>query len=82
MSLRAVIIESFYEVLEQRDCDLLVGELDDNVVLLESGLDSLGFAILVATLDEKLDIDPFVIMKEPVYPTTFGEFVKAYDSVN
>jgi Phosphopantetheine attachment site len=44
----------------------------------ESGLDSLGFAILVAQLEETLGYDPFVCMSEPVYPTTLGEFVDVY----
>ena len=44
--------------------------------MLDSGLDSLGFAILVARLEEELGFDPFVEMKEAVYPTTFADFVK------
>ena len=56
----------------------LVRELDDSTVLLESGLDSLGFAILVARLEEELGYDPFSIMVEPVYPRTLGEFVTIY----
>lgn len=56
----------------------LVSELDDCTVLLESGLDSLGFAILVARLEEELGYDPFSIMDEPVYPRTLGEFVSIY----
>ena len=51
----------------------------DNSVLLESGLDSLGFAILVVRLEETLGYDPFVLMSEPVYPKTFGEFLDIYE---
>lgn len=51
----------------------------DSVVLLESGLDSLGFAILVSRLEEELGYDPFVIMTEPYYPRTLGEFIAIYD---
>lgn len=80
--LREVIEEVFYEVLEQIGSSLLVPKLDDNVILLESGLDSLGFAILVATLEEKLDYDPFTLMNEPIYPNTFGEFVEIYERMN
>ena len=47
-------------------------------VLLESGLDSLGFAILVARLEEELGYDPFVMMDVPVYPRTLSEFVEIY----
>lgn len=77
-----VIKEAFLEVLELTGAELLVPELTNDVVLLESGLDSLGFAILVATLEEKLGFDPFTMMDEPLYPTTFGEFVAIYEKIN
>lgn len=82
MSVRESIINIFEEVVEQTNSELLVSELRDDTVLLESGLDSLGFAILVAQLDEELDIDPFVEMDEPVYPRTFGEFVSIYEKAS
>lgn len=77
-----IIKETFMEVLEQTGSKLLVPELKDDVILLESGLDSLGFAILVATLEEKLEFDPFTLMEEPFYPSTFGEFVEIYEKMN
>lgn len=77
-----IIKETYMEVLEQTGAKLLVPELKDDVVLLESGLDSLGFAILVATLEEKLEFDPFSLMEEPFYPSTFGEFVSIYEKMN
>lgn len=76
-NLRDVIIETFHEALEATD-SVLIGELNDDTVLLESGLDSLGFAILVARLEEELEYDPFTIMDEPIYPTTFKEFLDIY----
>jgi acyl carrier protein len=82
MLIRETIKETYLEVLEQTGNELLVPELTDEVVLLESGLDSLGFAILVATLDERLEFDPFTIMDEPFYPSTFGEFVEIYEKMN
>jgi hypothetical protein len=57
----------------------IVSDLNDETVLLESGLDSLGFAILVARLEEEFEYDPFAIMDEPVYPRTLGEFVAIYE---
>ena len=57
----------------------IVSDLNDETVLLESGLDSLGFAILVARLEEELQYDPFTMMDEPVYPRTLGEFVAVYE---
>jgi len=80
--MKEIIKQTYMEVLEQTGSSLLVPELKDDVVLLESGLDSLGFAILVATLEEKLEFDPFTMMDEPFYPSTFGEFVEIYEKMN
>lgn len=77
MELRNKILEVVIEVAELSECDL-VANFTDSTILLESGLDSLGFAILVARLEEELDYDPFVEMEDAVYPTTFGEFVTIY----
>ena len=78
--LRKIITKTFNEVLEQTNPEhKKYNELDDNLVLLDSGLDSLGFAILVALLDEELGYDPFQVMEEPIYPTTFDEFLKTYE---
>lgn len=71
------IIEVFHEVLELTSKKLLA-PLEDNLVLLESGMDSLGFAILIARLEEELGFDPFIEMDTPFYPKTFGEFISAY----
>ncbi len=80
--MRELIQIKFMEVLEQIDSKLSVDKITDDMILLESGLDSLGFAILVATLEEELDFDPFSIMKEAIYPNTFGEFVNMYEKFN
>lgn len=80
--IREKIKETFMEVLNQVEKKLLVSDLSDDVVLLESGLDSLGFAILIAALEEKLGYDPFTMLEEPVYPKTFGEFVSIYEKMN
>ena len=78
--LRKIITKTFNEVLEQTNPEHeKYNELDDDLVLLDSGLDSLGFAILVALLDEELGYDPFQVMEEPIYPTTFDEFLKTYE---
>lgn len=80
--MKNIIKDTYMEVLEQIGSKLLVSNLNDDVILLESGLDSLGFAILVATLEEKLGFDPFTMMNEPFYPSTFGEFVLFYEKMN
>lgn len=78
--MRELILKKFNEVLEQNEEGVTLSSISDDQVLLESGLDSLGFAILVALLDEELGFDPFQLTDEPVYPTTFGEFVAIYES--
>jgi hypothetical protein len=69
---------TFLEIL-QSSGQQLNEPLTREIVLLRSGLDSLGFAILVARLEEVLNYDPFVQMSEPVYPQTFGDFVDIYE---
>jgi len=75
---RKVIVDSIHRIVEENDLELSPS-LNDDSVLLESGLDSLGFAILVADLEGSLGFDPFVMMEEPVYPNTLGEFVAIYE---
>lgn len=53
-------------------------KLTPDQVLLECGLDSLGFAVLVTRLDEELGYDPFTLDEEAYYPQTFGDFVDFY----
>lgn len=74
--MRDQIITAIKETADIRDTE--VAALTDETVLLESGLDSLGFAILVARLEEELGYDPFVMMDEPVYPRSLGEFIEIY----
>ena len=76
--IREKIVEIFNEAIEMRGAEFK-GTLTDESVLLETGLDSLGFAILVARLEEELGYDPFVLMDTPVYPKRFSEFVGIYE---
>lgn len=53
-------------------------DLGPQTEVFESGLDSLGFAILVASLEDRLGFDPFLALTEAVYPHTVGEFIAIY----
>ena len=75
-NLREKITMAIQEVAEMRGTE--VGALTDETILLESGLDSLGFAILVAKLEEDLGYDPFVLMDSPFYPRSFIDFIQIY----
>lgn len=50
-----------------------------DTILLDTGLDSLGFAIFVSSLDEALGYDPFTLAEDAFYPQTFSEFVAFYE---
>lgn len=52
--------------------------LEEDTLLLQTGLDSLGYAILVTRLEETLGFDPFSNSSVPYYPTTYGEFLDFY----
>lgn len=73
---RAVIVAEIAALFDEEG--LPPAELQDSTVLLESGLDSLGFAVLVTRLEDTLGYDPFTLMDEPVYPRTLEEFVDVY----
>lgn len=71
------ILAMMKEIASENDVEINTN-IASETVLLESGLDSLGFAILIARLEEELGYDPFTIMEEPVYPQTFGQLVEIY----
>lgn len=77
MDIEQHIRDSLQHVAEIANCQL-TSPVTDSTVLLQSGLDSLGFAMLVAQLEETLGIDPFSQMEFAVYPTTFADFVSIY----
>lgn len=55
-----------------------LGVIEGNTVLSDSGLDSLGFAILVARLEQKTGYDPFSRLPAEQFPHTFSELVAVY----
>ena len=77
-NIKKTIIDSIERITEENGLEL-AKDFNDDSVLLESGLDSLGFAILFADLEDTLGYDPFVMMEEPVYPRTLKDFVSIYE---
>ena len=77
MNVRSEIITQFTQVAEEHGKRL--APLTDDLELLESGLDSLCFAVVVVRLQEALDVDPFSTSENSIFPVTFGEFVKFYE---
>lgn len=78
MNIRTALEKIFAEVLAEAAVPVPASFADD-LVLLQSGLDSLGFAVLIARLETELGYDPFTLMSEPFYPRTFGELVAIYE---
>jgi len=77
MSLKSTIIEHMRQIAKEQERQL--EPLTDDLVLVESGLDSLGFAILVARLEDTLGFDPFTTSDDVYYPVTLGDFIRFYD---
>jgi acyl carrier protein len=76
-SIRAEIITQFQRVAQEQDKAL--APLSDELALLDSGLDSLCLAIVVARLEDSLDVDPFSTAEDLSFPITVGEFIKFYE---
>ena len=66
----------FEQVVKEQNKQLV--PLSDDLVLLESGLDSLCFAVIVARLEDELGSDPFATDSVD-FPVTLGEFIKSYE---
>ena len=77
MSVKATVISQIQQVAA--DNKKALPPLTDDLVLLDSGLDSLGIAILVARLEETLGFDPFTEADDVAYPVTLGDFIRFYE---
>jgi acyl carrier protein len=77
MSVKATVISEIQRITEDEAKSL--PPLTDDLVLLDSGLDSLGIAILVARLEETLGFDPFTESDDVAYPVTLGDFIRFYE---
>ncbi len=78
MSIRSSVIEQIYKIAKQQRRQL--APLSDSLPLLESGLDSLCLAILVASLDDELGLDPLSSEASTTFPVTLGDFISVYEA--
>jgi hypothetical protein len=78
MSVRSEILDQFQQVAHEQDKRL--GPLSDELRLLDSGLDSLSFAILVSRLEIVLGVDPFSENTDAPFPVKLGEFIRFYEN--
>ena len=77
MSVRTEILNQFTQVAEEQNKRLAL--LADDLPLLNSGLDSLCLAVIVARLEDALGVDPLGASEES-FPVTVGDFVRFYEN--
>ncbi|MGA7258729.1 MAG: phosphopantetheine-binding protein [Terracidiphilus sp.] len=78
MDVRSEIVAQFTQAARENDKQL--APLADDLELLDSGLDSLCFAVIVSRLEESLGVDTFTASEYAVLPITFGELVSFYSN--
>ena len=78
MSVRLTVMDQMAQVAREQGKTL--APLNDDLALLDSGLDSLSIAVLVARLEDRLGVDPFTTSDEVQFPVTIGDFVRAYEN--
>jgi acyl carrier protein len=78
MSVRETVLSVFSEVARAQNRQL--APLTDDLPLLDSGIDSLCLAVIVANLEGRLGTDPFSSAEDIGVPATFGEFVALYEN--
>jgi acyl carrier protein len=77
MSTRFLIISQIQQVAAEQKKTL--APLTDDLSLLDSGLDSLCFAILVSRLEDQIGVDPFTSSQDGKFPNTVGELIAFYE---
>jgi acyl carrier protein len=78
MNIRDIILSEIRTIAEDQNRQL--APLTDDLSLLDSGLDSLALAILVARLEDTLGVDPFTEADGAPHPVTLGDFISFYDN--
>jgi acyl carrier protein len=77
VSIRMVVYDRVKSVADQQR--KLLPPLTDDLRMLESGLDSLCIAILIANLDDELNLNPFDADDVEI-PVTLGDLVRVYEN--
>ena len=77
MTVRSTITSQFEQVAVEQKRKL--AKLSDDLKLLDSGLDSLSFALITVRLEEELGFSPFDSDEDVQFPVTFGDFVRLYE---
>ncbi len=78
VNIRHIVVAEIEQVAAEQHKELAV--LTDDLPLLQSGLDSLCLAVLVARLSDELGIDPFDRADDEAgLPVTIGDFIALYE---
>jgi acyl carrier protein len=78
MSIKLTVLSEIEQIAEQHQKTL--APLTDDSILMNTGLDSLCFAVLVARLEDRLGVDPFSESDDISFPVTLGDFVRVYEN--
>lgn len=78
MSIRSEVITQITLVAEEQNRAL--APLKDDLPLLDSGLDSLCLAVVIARLEDLLGVDPFSSSADAPFPVTVGDLVSSYEN--
>ena len=78
MSVKLTVMSLVRQIADEHKKTL--APLSDDLALQDSGLDSLGFAILVARLEDELGVDPFTSDDNIEFPVTLGDFIRVYEN--
>ena len=77
MSISEQIMSTFTRIAKEQGRRL--APLTDQLKLTECGLDSLSFALVVFSLEESLNVDPFQSMDGADFPVTLHDFISLYE---
>ena len=78
MSIRSEVLTQITLVAEEQNRTL--APLQDDLPLLDSGLDSLCLAVIIARLEDLLGVDPFSSSADAPFPVTVGDLVSTYEN--
>lgn len=78
MSIKSAVISQIQQVAAENGINL--PPVTDDLILVESGLDSLATAILVTRLEEIFELDPFAESEDFPHIVTLGDFVRFYEN--
>jgi hypothetical protein len=76
-TMRAAVLNGIREVAAEED--VLLAPLTDDQKLLETGLDSMGFAIFATRMAHETGRDPLATVSASRFPWTIGELIALYE---